>query len=122
MNDMTRGYLECALWTTVLDDDEPADSIYDISDFAPEAVARASEDCARFETENAADLADFPDSPDGDSAASFIGHNLWLNRNGHGRGFWDRDLGEAGDRLSEAARKMGESYVYVGDDERLYVG
>lgn len=122
MNDMTRGYLECALWTTLLDEDREADSIYDVSDFAPEAVTQASEDCSRFETENAADLADFPDSPDGDSPEAFVGHNLWLTRNGHGTGFWDRDLGEVGDRLSEAARKMGESCVYVGDDERLYIG
>ncbi len=32
------------------------------------------------------------------------GHDLILTANGHGAGFWDRGLGEAGGRLTEATR------------------
>lgn len=35
------------------------------------------------------------------------GHDLWLTRSGHGTGFWDRGLGELGDRLTEAAKSYG---------------
>lgn len=126
MDDMTRGYLMCALWTGMDESDEsggqPLDVTYSLDDFSEEAVITAKEDCDKFRTENADDLAGFPESPDGDSAEAFAGHNFWLTRNGHGTGFWDRGLGEAGDRLSESARKAGERYVYVGDDERLHIG
>ena len=34
------------------------------------------------------------------------GHDLVLTANGHGAGFWDSGLGEAGDKLTEATRGM----------------
>lgn len=36
--------------------------------------------------------------------ASQTGHDFILTANGHGCGFWDRGLGEIGDRLTEATR------------------
>jgi len=52
-----------------------------------------------------------------------LGHDLWLTRNGHGTGFWDRGLGDLGDRLSNAARTLGEadSWVHDDDDETVEV-
>lgn len=35
-----------------------------------------------------------------------LGHAV-ADPHGHGTGFWDRGLGEAGDRLSEAVRGQG---------------
>lgn len=29
------------------------------------------------------------------------GHDLWLTRNGHGAGFWDRGLGDIGEKLND---------------------
>jgi hypothetical protein len=52
--------------------------------------------------------------------ASAVGHDLWLTRNGHGTGFWDRGLGDVGERLACAARRMGESDLYVGDDGEVH--
>lgn len=40
---------------------------------------------------------------------SYAGHDLWLTRSGHGCGYWDRGLGELGDRLTEAAKAMGSA-------------
>lgn len=50
-----------------------------------------------------------------------IGHDLWLTRNGHGTGFWDRDLGEQGERLANIAQAMGSQDAYVGDDGLIYL-
>jgi len=52
-----------------------------------------------------------------------IGHDLWLTRNGHGAGFWDRpDLyGEdLAQRLTEYSKAAGSVDVYAGDDGELY--
>ena len=35
-----------------------------------------------------------------------IGHDLYLTIAGHGVGFWDRGLGDLGDKLSEVCRKL----------------
>lgn len=48
------------------------------------------------------------------------GHDFWLTRNGHGSGFWDRDIGAAGEQLTQAAHKCGECNLYRGDDGRIY--
>ncbi|UZJ23692.1 hypothetical protein RHODO2019_10780 [Rhodococcus antarcticus] len=49
-----------------------------------------------------------------------MGHDFYLTRCGHGAGFWDRGLGELGDRLSEAARPYGEVSLFgnLGTDGR----
>jgi hypothetical protein len=128
-DDFLRGYLDCALWTGTDESNDaggdPLDQNYDVEDFAPESVERASAECEAFQKENAADLAAFyevwPKSPDGASKEAFAGHNFWLTRNGHGTGFWDRDAGEAGDQLTKASGKAGERYVYIGDDGKLWI-
>jgi hypothetical protein len=43
------------------------------------------------------------------------GSDYWFTRNGHGVGFWDRDLGDVGDMLSDAARDAGGVHVFFGD-------
>lgn len=48
------------------------------------------------------------------------GNDFWYTRNGHGTGFWDRGLGEVGDRLAKRARKFGDVYVYWGDDSKVH--
>lgn len=50
--------------------------------------------------------------PDAGSPEAAFGHDLWLTRQGHGVGFWDRDeLGkQLGVDLSEACKRAGETY------------
>ena len=50
-----------------------------------------------------------------------IGHDLWLTRNGHGAGFWDRGLGDRGDSLTAICKALGEVCTYVGDDGHLHI-
>lgn len=47
------------------------------------------------------------------------GHDYALTRNGHGTGFWDRGLGELGDRLTAACRPWGDAGL-VWDGGKIY--
>lgn len=120
--DMVEGYIECALWSSNDESDEsggePLDANYNSADIADETRAAMVADCTRFAQENAATLLSVTGHGKYDFAQA--GHDLWLTRNGHGAGFWDRGLGEAGETLSEAARKMREVYLYVGDDGKVH--
>lgn len=42
------------------------------------------------------------------------GHDFWLTRNGHGSGLWDRNRGEVGQGLAEAAETYGAIDLCVG--------
>ena len=53
-----------------------------------------------------------------------IAHDLWLTRNGHGTGFWDRQLGisgEVGDALTTIAESFKPMNVVVGEDGKLHL-
>ncbi len=52
-----------------------------------------------------------------------LGHDLWLTRNGHGTGFWDRDAIPESKRkkLTEVARVFGSCDIYLGDDDKIYL-
>lgn len=108
---MLSAYLECALWT---DEEELRDDAT-IHDVAKPSRDQASKDCARF-------LFHFP------QAAEFspeqLGHDLWLTRNHHGAGFWDRPevYGKKNaEAFTEYAHSLGELYAYWGDDASVYI-
>ncbi len=114
LDTFTRNYLECALWASHNDDGEALEGLYEVDDFAPEALASIVEDCEAFQRDNDDDLYRC------DMARA--GHDFWLTRNRHGAGFWDGDYpDDVGRRLTEAAHVCGSSDLYVGDDGRLYV-
>ena len=117
MDDFTRAYIECALWSEKDDAGEPFDKNYTIADIAPEDLAQMQEDCAAFSGNNP--LPSYRDQNYTD--AELAGHDFWLTRNHHGVGFWDRGLGEQGDTLTDAAHQFGECNLYVGDDGRIYI-
>lgn len=41
-----------------------------------------------------------------------LGHDLALNHNGHGEGFWSRNLGPVGQWLSYEANNYGEHHLF----------
>lgn len=119
LDSFTRGYLEAAPWSSTYQkeeggDDIPMDDDFDLIDIAPETVKQAEKDCAAFQEYNADDLeeAGLPDEE--------AGHLFWLNRNGHGVGFWDRPGGAVGKRLSDASHDYGSVDLYVSDDGKVY--
>ena len=106
-------YIECALWVSAGDDDEPLNCDHDQSDLSPEALKRIYVDCRDFYAVNFVIFA-----PQGENSA---GHDFWLTRNGHGAGFWDGDWPEpAASILDDASKTAGGCSLYKGDDGKLY--
>lgn len=118
MNEFLAQYIETALWSSIDDESDdsggvPLDATYGASDLAPELLATMAADCAKFQADNAANLEDLDDGQ--------CGHDLWLTRNGHGTGFWDRGYPEPqATELTDAAEAFGEFHLYVGDDGKIY--
>lgn len=113
MSAFTTSYTETALWASVGDDDEPLDKTFGSGQFAESAAREIADELYDFVTQNWADLAALDPSQ--------AGHDFFLTRNHHGAGFWDRGLGELGERLTKASHAYGTSEVYEGDDGELYV-
>jgi len=123
MGAFLKSYLTCALWSSTDNADDsggqPLDRNYSLSDLAPEALAKAQADCEAFQRDNAEtlELASL--------SAERAGHCLWLNRNGHGSGFWDEYMDDSPEdkacqRLSDASEALGSADLYVGDNGQLY--
>lgn len=93
------------------DGDLPQDAGF--LDLHPETLAAIMADCASFQTENVEALAVAYATPFAAWSERFsytpeqAGMDYLFTRDGHGVGFWDRDLGETGETLSEAARAAG---------------
>jgi hypothetical protein len=129
IDEMVDGYVECALWSStsyiawddktqsfIPDEDNDqsfSDHNFAQDDIASEAIESMTNDCEDFMTHNEGDLSELN--------AGQVGHDFWLTRNGHGTGFWDHGLGALGNRLTAACKPYGESDLYMGDDEKLYV-
>lgn len=100
MDKFTKAYLDCALWSSNGDDEEPLDNNYSVDNFEPDFVQQAQEDCEAFQADNAELLAGLDPGQ--------CGHDFWLTRNGHGTGFWDRGYPtHIGDKLTDAAHDYG---------------
>lgn len=126
VQDMAMAYLTCAAWSSSNFDAEGHEIDTDLAkyDFSTQSQIVAFWHCSEFLHHPAAQqaLATGHWSPDQ------LGHDLWLTRNRHGVGFWDRyskwgedheayDLGEV---LTSVAHDMGEQYAYVGDDNMIH--
>lgn len=53
--------------------------------------------------------------------AQRAGNDFWYTRNGHGTGFWDRGLDDAGDKLADICRATRNQDAYMGDDGQIHV-
>lgn len=110
-------YLTCLVWSSSATDDngEEFESLESF-DLSESAKTKSAYDCAQF-IEAAGDLLDnLPSGYDFSNA----GHDFWLTRNGHGAGFWDRGLGERGDKLTSLSKSFASRNVYI-DAELLYI-
>ena len=110
-----QAYVDCALWSSVDDDDDPLEDNYDIRSIAPETLDRMAKDCKDFKADAYDELA--KSNLDDEKA----GRDFWLTRNGHGTGFWDEGLGgKLGDALTKKAEAYGSYDLYVGDDGLIH--
>lgn len=130
---MARHYLIAALWTQEED-------LKGSTDLSAEAKETARSECAEFlkraqpllkAVGEARGYGSHPDCGTEYPTFAAMGHDLWLTRNRHGCGFWDRTElcavqlakdSNLGDSLSDVAREMGEQTVYLGDDGLVHIG
>jgi len=98
LQDMANAYLECAYFTDV--EENESEEI----EFTPTFKNNAYKACCDFENACATleiDIRVY--SPEQ------LGHDLWLTRNGHGAGFWDRKeiYNDHADLFTGMARAQG---------------
>ncbi len=120
LSGFTQGYID-AIFFTETGPDNPEFDDYGFYDFAPETLMRIIEDCAGFQMSNKRLLEKADQASEGGYTDEQAGHDLWLTRNRHGAGFWDRGLHDIGEALTEKAHNMGELSLVLGDDKKLYL-
>lgn len=117
------GYMVCALWSSSDGEENPLDDKYSPEDIEISTRQEMRRECARFYRDNIESLERLSELTGRDMGSH--GHDLWLTRNGHGAGYWDRymeaDLPhqgkakEIGDLLTIEAQAMGEYHIYPND-------
>jgi len=120
-------YFETALWSSndesTPEGGEPMDKNYGVEDFNPTVYQNLRNDARRFFDAHYDKFHGGPTGPSGASPYAMAGHDFWLNRNGHGAGFWDGDWPDPeATALDAASRSAGEIDLYVGDDNKIYAG
>lgn len=120
MDAIVSGYVSALTWVGLFEyrDDElvsvgAAPDEYGVDDLAPRFLANVRDEVADFVGGLAQDDVDAFLASQG---AEQLGHDFFLTRNGHGAGFWDRGLGELGDRLTSAAKVYGEASAELLED------
>lgn len=110
-DDFLRGYIEAIYFTDTGDLEQPECD----AELSDDARALCIADCVKFQAENALPLAHaYTHFPEYDAAQA--GRDFWFTRNGHGAGFWSRELGAVGDTLATACRAWVSLSAYAGDD------
>lgn len=123
MNEFFEAYLDAAL-SLSMDESAPSggnplDDNYGREDIDSETLAVMLRDCTAFLIDQQGTL-DKAMSLNPQYTMQTAGHDFFLTRNGHGSGFWDSDLGETGEVLTQAAENMGDFTLYLGDDGTIY--
>jgi len=111
----TRGYIGAVKWLERRYDEDGTAEEDACETISPEALIEIKEECADFQEANKEDLEEaYEHHHFCDESA---GHDFYLTRNGHGAGFWDRGLGDVGERLSAASKPYGSTDNYWVDGE-----
>jgi len=116
-DEIIKGYVDAMFWT-----EEETLNDKDLSDLAPETINKIISEVKMFYNKTHELINQTPDEYTDEYGYTQVGHDFWLTRNGHGAGFWDRGLGELGDKLTSISKQFGESNLYEGDDGKLYLG
>lgn len=116
------GYIKAALWSTTGNYDEEGNEWYlldDEFDSVSEKCKNAMlSDCEDFVTANSELLEEFKKETGADDWR--LGLLFWLDREGHGSGFWDEKSNCAsGDSLSDACQPYGSFPLYGDFDDGI---
>lgn len=115
---MLDSYITAALWSSTDQSNEqggaPLDDNYGPSDVTAAARAAMRRDVHSFATKYGRLILSATEHR-GSGRWEKAGHDFWLNRNGHGAGFWDGDWQprEVGEALSRAAKSYPGVDLYV---------
>ena len=134
LNKFTTAYIACALWCGMYDAENGIgpghyNNSLTESDISETTLRVMREDCTRFFSDIETLL------PYGTEEQA--GHGFWLTRNGHGAGFWCRDVSVYGseeirDNLNVLCKnfrtipeagmvyRWGDFELYIGDDGKVY--
>lgn len=127
VDEFIRGYVECMLWSSTGDNDEPLNEKYTSDDIDPVTMGRIEADCRSFLHAAAPFITiDNFKGANLSSLESRAGHDFWLTRVGHGSGFWDGDWkSDANQGLEGPLTKIAKGYRHldamVGDDGKIYL-
>ena len=124
-----RSYLAAAMCTTTNEEDDSQDC----NEVSEDSLECATEDCKKFLDENyetivAGDVGEFTQklmnregTPKWQAVMDAAGYDFWMTRNRHGVGFWETPdwPEEVGEKLTEAAHKMGEVDTHQGEGRTL---
>lgn len=144
LDEFETAYVEAALWASTCDQmvkttahpngelhrDAPMDHRYGIEHVERDTLIAMKTECHIFRhmagalLEKAATLGDYA-KRDEWTPEMRCGHDFWLSRNGHGAGFFDRELVTAdgenvGDQLQKLAESFGEAHLWVSKG-RVYM-
>lgn len=120
IDEFLQAYIQAALWSSNDYDEVPLENNYSFKDISYNTLKEMKEDCDKFQSENADFLSKAHYGNKEYSDLEMAGHDFWLTRNNHGAGFWDGDLEDVGQTLTEACRKFHNVDLYVGDDGLIY--
>lgn len=117
-DDDVDNYLEAALFTSTDEDDQPLDGQFGIDAFTDYARHQAKVELEEFDAEVQRVLSVLGEEKASELDLSYLGHDFWFSRNGHGVVFFDRPErygDEIKDILQDLARSAGEVYVEFDD-------
>lgn len=121
---IVKGYIDAMLWSTCgSSDPSTGEELESLEDFEPSSQLKGEAwfICSNFYDSNEQDCLLFVDQYQSHyNLWECLGHDLWLTSAGHGTGFWDRGLGDLGNRLSKACEHLGKD-AYIGDDGLVYL-
>ena len=107
IDEILKEYLVGALWSNDFDDKS-------ISDIADSSIDDARKEITWFVNSAGKYIDKIPNDE--------IGHDIWLTRNGHGTGFWDRGYSDKKtELLKHLCKLLGTADAYIGDDDKIYI-
>jgi hypothetical protein len=115
IDEVLRHFVNVALWSSTNDEDEPLEDEYDFDDIPKEELDKLRGGIKKFIEDNEELLQKY------NITDQSVGHDLFLDSQGHGAGFWDRGYDKAdGDELSESASKIFASDPPYAQDGKVY--
>ena len=122
LDTFTKTYILTILWSERDSSGETLNKNYHLTDFSEEATDKICEDCQTFRDQYASEIEHI--NSRNRSSSEIAAENFWLTRQRNpDKGCWSRDdvADDVKENLTQACRKYKSCYVFVGDDNKLYL-